>query len=126
MASSDEYKTISIFMKESKCNNDTGISLPNLTYTVYAKLISIGLKRITERWTGSNINISVWQNAEGVSSVSETSPSNPLTAPLLPTSLLPLDNQIYGRVMTIDIRCTVLCKKFERLQIMELGTLYEI
>jgi len=38
-------------------------------------------------------------------------------APLLPTSLLPLDNQSYGRVMIIDIRCTVLCKKSEWLQI---------
>jgi hypothetical protein len=37
-ASSDEYKTISIFMKGSNCNNDMQISLPNLTYTVYAKI----------------------------------------------------------------------------------------
>lgn len=47
-ASSDEYKTISVFMKGSNCNCDTGISLPNLTYTVYTKIISVGLKRITE------------------------------------------------------------------------------
>ena len=29
-------------------NNDTGISLPNLTYTVYAKILSMCLKIITE------------------------------------------------------------------------------
>jgi hypothetical protein len=33
-ASSDEYKNMSIFMNGSNCNNDTGISLSNLTYTV--------------------------------------------------------------------------------------------
>jgi hypothetical protein len=43
-ASSYEYKTISIFMKGSNCNNDKGISFPNLTYAVYAKIISIRLK----------------------------------------------------------------------------------
>jgi len=35
-------------MKGSNCTNDTGISLPNLSYTVHAKIISICLKRITE------------------------------------------------------------------------------
>jgi len=35
-------------MKGSNCNNETGISLPNLTYTVYAKIISTCSKRITE------------------------------------------------------------------------------
>jgi hypothetical protein len=47
-ASSDEYKTISIFTKGNNCNNDTGISLPNITDTVYAEIISICLERITE------------------------------------------------------------------------------
>lgn len=47
-ASSDEYKTISIFIEGSNCNNYTGINMPNLTYTVYAKIISTCLKRITD------------------------------------------------------------------------------
>jgi len=47
-ASSEKYKNISIFVKGSNCNNDWGISLPNLTYTVYAKIISVCLNRITE------------------------------------------------------------------------------
>ena len=47
-ASSDEYKTIPVFMKDkgSDCNNYEGISLLNLTYTIHATIKTRWLNRI--------------------------------------------------------------------------------